>query len=386
MLARRVWAVMLGFGVFLAVLTSPTAPASAVPGAGTGPGSSPVSTRVVGGSVADRNATTWFMQFNPQMNGDVSLCAASALNSHWAVTAAHCVASKEGRKVAHAATGKGKSFVLANPWARNFGSKQWIDRIVVNPGYTFAPYHWNDVALIHSTVDLRANPIATNTDPAQPALGAAEQVFGFGTTIDGNYGSVSSQLRVGSVSDLSGPSGSCGSYGATFNPKAQLCAGVAAGGVDACQGDSGGPLVSDINGVPTLVGIVSSGQGCAEAGYPGLYTRVSTYAGWISSIVTPRSNVKISVPCPNHSCRMRSGGSLKMAITNKGDVIANVAISSTPRKLRASRRSVTLRPNQTKTVNFNTSGQIAGCVKATVTSPGANDVGYKFKINGGNCQ
>jgi hypothetical protein len=54
-----------------------------------------------------------------------------------------------------------------------------------------------------------------------------------------------------------------------------ICAGEA--GRDSCQGDSGGPLVADAD--PTsatdfrLVGIVSTGYGCALDGFPGIYTR-----------------------------------------------------------------------------------------------------------------
>ena len=51
------------------------------------------------------------------------------------------------------------------------------------------------------------------------------------------------------------------------------------GGSDACIGDSGGGLVCD--GV--LAGIVSFGKGCALADYPGVYTEVMEYTGWIEA-------------------------------------------------------------------------------------------------------
>lgn len=60
-----------------------------------------------------------------------------------------------------------------------------------------------------------------------------------------------------------------------------ICAGFKNGGKDACHGDSGGPLLSKINGHYVVVGVVSTGIGCARPLLPGLYSRVSSYISWI---------------------------------------------------------------------------------------------------------
>ena len=52
---------------------------------------------------------------------------------------------------------------------------------------------------------------------------------------------------------------------------------------DTCQGDSGGPLMAFVNNHWILVGLTSSGVGCARAGYLGLYTRVSAFVSFIES-------------------------------------------------------------------------------------------------------
>ena len=55
------------------------------------------------------------------------------------------------------------------------------------------------------------------------------------------------------------------------------------GGKDTCQGDSGGGLYSYDSNIQryVVVGITSYGYGCAEAGYPGIYTRISYFYNWI---------------------------------------------------------------------------------------------------------
>ena len=62
-----------------------------------------------------------------------------------------------------------------------------------------------------------------------------------------------------------------------------IMAGFPDGGYDSCQGDSGGPMVVlAVDGQTYLQsGVVSWGNGCADPGYPGVYSRISYFADWI---------------------------------------------------------------------------------------------------------
>ncbi|HKN93052.1 MAG TPA: serine protease [Thermoleophilaceae bacterium] len=69
--------------------------------------------------------------------------------------------------------------------------------------------------------------------------------------------------------------------GVTVDPTLLFCAGdgtIPDTIPDSCQGDSGGPVVYDTdspNKAYKLVGLVDSGIGCAQQGFPGIYTRIA---------------------------------------------------------------------------------------------------------------
>ena len=102
---------------------------------------------------------------------------------------------------------------------------------------------------------------------------SVEEISGWGSTSES--GSPVDTLRAASVNVV--PDSTCsGDYGSDFDASTMVCAGFQTGGVDTCFGDSGGPLQAPLQGGGyRLVGITGWGKGCAEAGFPGVYTRVA---------------------------------------------------------------------------------------------------------------
>lgn len=145
-------------------------------------------------------------------------------------------------------------------------------------------------------------------DPGSPA-----DISGWGDTSES--GGTPSTLQAATVNIID--DGTCGSdYGGDFDPNTMVCAGFQSGGVDTCAGDSGGPLEAPIpSGGYRLVGITSWGNGCAEPGFPGIYTRVAdtTLSPLIASDVASLES-QFGVP---HEPIFGSGATTPTAATKK---------------------------------------------------------------------
>lgn len=335
---------------------------------------------VVGGSAADRAATGWFLQFLPDFGGAVGGCGASVVAAHWAITAAHCVVSDYGEQ---ARLGPGHSALLVNPARNGVGTRLWIDRVAVHPSYR--PYvntHPHDVALLHSPTTLPSSTLALNSFADLPTVATPETVYGFGAT--SQYGYQSATLLAATVTDLAGATGTdCGKYGSIYDRSVQLCAGLPAGGVDACQGDSGGPLVANVAGRLTLVGIVSEGQGCAEADFPGIYTRVSTYHGWILRTIQPGPRWRLT-PSAHQRFKSRSGRAVSLRLRNRGNGKGYWRLATsrglTPRQAHGSTR-----PGKATDFVFRvrTARRVCGWVDLKLT--GLETIRYRVALNGARC-
>jgi secreted trypsin-like serine protease len=80
-----------------------------------------------------------------------------------------------------------------------------------------------------------------------------------------------------------------------------LCAGSSRPRADSCYGDSGGPLVVDRDSPArppadyVLVGLVDFGNGCAQPGFAGVYTRIAdpAIARFLASDVAHRAKVSV---------------------------------------------------------------------------------------------
>jgi trypsin len=230
--------------------------------------------RIVGGEDADIKDHPWQVALNT--NG--GFCGGVIIAQNWVLTAAHCFASSKQPSAVRVKAG------VTNPEVG--GAWAPVELVVVHDRYD-ANTNEHDLAL----VKLKTRPAGQTIPMIRPQqrLRSCEvlEVTGWGRTKE--KGTSSDKLQKALVPYVD--NAICNrpeSYDGSIR-SGMMCAGLREGGVDSCQGDSGGPLVLRGADGPVLVGIVSSGEGCARKLKYGVYTRVTPYRDWITKVITDRN-------------------------------------------------------------------------------------------------
>jgi len=251
---------------------------------------------VTGGLDARRGKWLWIAIFG-RRSADGSLgsffCGGTLINSRYVLTAAHCLRpGQEGTVDVRLGDLK-----LANP-SETASQERGVAQIIRHPDFRG---NQNDIALVRldAPVDLTeaVRPLCL-PPPQQPVVAnLLVEMAGWGTV--GFTGDTPDHLQevplividAAACEDSYRP---VPSFNRNFPGGFQgtkVCAGSSDNEIrDACPGDSGGPLMRVLStgddGFPTayeLVGIVSTGVGCGNPEFPGIYTRVSSYVTWIQS-------------------------------------------------------------------------------------------------------
>lgn len=236
-------------------------------------------TRIVGGEESNPDDYLWMVAIiKSRPSSDVKpFCGGSLISRRHILTAAHCLEGLAPRDVLVRLGSYDFEDATASSTSYDFA----IDQFRVPAQYS-KKTHVADIALMRLKTPLLPDDnykTVCMPHPRHSYVGALGTVTGYGSQVQVDR-KASPKLRQVTV-----PIWENRKCSATYKrnlTESFLCAGYEEGGRDACQGDSGGPLMTEgPNNKMMIVGVVSHGIGCGSPGYPGVYTRTTTFLDWI---------------------------------------------------------------------------------------------------------
>ncbi|XP_050435716.1 trypsin-1-like [Adelges cooleyi] len=243
--------------------------------------------RIVGGAPTYRHQYPWMVMLTYKGK---FYCGGTLINHKYVMTAAHCVHGFEAKNIG--------ARILEHD--RSQSDEKHIDfrvkKVIKHKGYSTTSYN-NDIALLRLETD--GIELGPNTGVHPVCLPAEGKSFagyegiitGWGAKKQG--GSSAQVLQEVYVPIMSNEDCRKTEYDEKRITANMICAGYPEGKKDSCQGDSGGPMHVANNSAYHIVGVVSWGEGCAQANRPGVYSRVNRYLNWI------HNNTVDACPCNN---------------------------------------------------------------------------------------
>jgi trypsin len=264
--------------------------------------------RIVGGVEARPHEFPWIVD----MRVGSHYCGGSIISPEWVVTAAHC---SLGSGYTLTAGDHNIEIIEGTEQTRNVVS------ILVHPGYQ-APgtkRYENDIALmkVFPPFEFNQNISAVVLPKAGFEPTPVATVTGWGALTQG--GASPDELYKVDVPYMNDANCDIAYSGGIAD--SMICYGEA--GKDSCQGDSGGPIMCGPD--HTLCGIVSWGQGCAQPGYPGVYTETSYFEEWIRKSTTPTAEDEVPVETIEScgSTELLTGSSARINLFDGVDLTPN---------------------------------------------------------------
>ena len=220
--------------------------------------------RIVGGTpatAADNPFQVGLLRKTEKNNFKAQFCGGTLIGASVVVTAAHCsdfVASADVQVLTGARKLDGS------------GTRHNVTSIAIHESWNPDTFD-NDVAVWKLATPVKGGTHATLAT-TEGVAGVQLLATGWGLLAQGGKQPIDLMKVQVPIVDTANCN-DANSYNGAITAQ-MVCAGMDVGGKDTCQGDSGGPLTGGAANA-VLNGITSWGQGCAQANFFGIYTKVA---------------------------------------------------------------------------------------------------------------